>query len=163
MRCATTCKRRCSNLPKEGCVQAGLSSPLFISQKPAKKLLDIAYGRANCGDILATAKFSIMRKEGQTIPRTNSQRRRSWQGVTRLRRSIRGSEELRRRGVFDPAPVDPPAAARHFHPNKGLLGSSAGVMIQGCRPSIKTARVRRIAESQKAAIEVMAELVAKRA
>jgi hypothetical protein len=36
-------------------------------------------------------------------------------------------------------------------------------MIQGCRPSIKTARVRRIAESQKAAIEVMAELVAKRA
>src|SRR5579862_9747215 len=67
------------------------------------------------------------------------------------------------RGRVHPSPVDAPALPWHAHPDEFLPGRSPRMVVKKRGALIKAARMRRLAKPESLAIEMVAELMAKRA
>ena len=78
-------------------------------------------------------------------------------------KSGRRREGFRRRWSIDAAPVDAPSSSRYGNPDQLLRVGSARVVVKGGGALVKAARVRRAAIAKTPAVEMMTELVAKRA
>ena len=66
-------------------------------------------------------------------------------------------------GPIHARPINAPAAARHAHPAQAFYRRSTRVVVKRGGTFVEAARVRRVAEPEALAIEVMAELVAQSA